>query len=629
MSTPYTIIGVVPRETEVADDARLWVARRGDPNQSFQSYGGAVLGRLKRGVTLEAAEADLKRAQQPIWDARDKERIVSPFVRDLRAELVRDYAAASYALFAAVGLLLLLACANVASVMLARALARRKEMAIRHAMGAGRLRLLRQLFVENLVLSIAGGAIGVLLGRWAIVRLIAVVPDEAPRWTEFGLDARVVAFAVLASVLTTVLFGWAPALHAFTGSLLSAVHDTTKGTTTSPRGRRTLRLLVAAECALAALLLVSGGLLLRAYDRVRHVEPGFRTDHVLTFSVLLPETTYPDEPARLKFWDRLEPALRALPGVEQAGLVTCPPLGCHWGNFFTIEGRPAPKAGEDDPVVLNRFATPGYFAAMGVRLSQGRLLDARDGRIPGARAAVVNETFARTFWPGVANPIGRRFKSRGNNPDWVTVVGVTRDVKHYGLERPMRPGIYRPLPEAPVDSLSAVLHTRVEPDTLRATAEAAVRAIDPELPLFNVRTMEQAMQRSMRIRSAYSWLLGVFAALALLLALGGTYGVSAYLVTQRRRELAIRIALGAGVGDIFRSVMQSSLAVVGLGVAAGIGASLAAGRLLDSLLFGVKPHDGLVIGGAAGLLLATALAANYWPARRASRVDPMTSLRAE
>jgi putative ABC transport system permease protein len=260
-STPYTIIGVAPRETEIPDDGRLWVARRGDPNQGYQSYGGAVLGRLKPDVTIAEATADLLRAQQPIWEARDKERIVSPFVRDIRRELTRDFRTASAALLGAVGLLLLVACTNVASVMLARALARRKEMAIRLAMGASRLRLLRQLLVENLLLSLVGGAIGVVLGRSAISALLAAVPDEAPQWTQFGLDARVVGFAVLASIATTILFGWAPALHTFSSSLQSAVHDTTKGATTSPRGRRTLRLLVGAECALAALLLVCGGLL--------------------------------------------------------------------------------------------------------------------------------------------------------------------------------------------------------------------------------------------------------------------------------------------------------------------------------------------------------------------------------
>jgi predicted permease len=628
-SAPHTIVGVMPVATEVADGTRLWVPRRGDPNQTYQSYGGSAMGRLKPGVTIEAAEKDLQRAHEPIWQTREKGRIVSPFVRDLRAEFTRSFETATLVLSVAVALLLGVACANVASLLLARAIARRREMGIRMAMGASRLRLVRQLFVESLVLASIGGALGILIGHLAIRALLAAAPDEVPQWAEFGLDARAVLFALAASLATAILFGTAPALHAFKGDLQSAVHTTTKGTTTSPGGRRTLRLLVAAECALAALLLVSGGLLLRAYDRVRHVDPGFRTQRVLTFNVLLPEATYPDDPKRLAFWDRLSARLQQLPGVVSAGLVTCAPLGCHWGNFYDIEGRGRPRPDEDNPVVLNRFANASYFEAMGIRLVRGRFFDSRDGRSDGSRPVVVNETFVRTFWPGVADPIGRRLKSYGNNNPWLTVVGVAADVKHYGLEEPMRPGVYRPLAELPSDALTVVLHTGVEPESLTPAAQSLLRELDPELPLFRVRTMEQTLAQSMRVRMLYSWMLGVFAALALVLALGGTYGVSSYLVTQRRREMAIRVALGARAADIFRTVLGGSLGVVAVGVAAGAGLSMLAARQLTSLLFGVKPNDVLVVGGTVTVLLLTALVANYWPARRASHVDPMSSLRAE
>jgi predicted permease len=455
------------------------------------------------------------------------------------------------------------------------------------------------------------------------------VPDEAPTWTEFGLDLRVAAFAVGATVLTTLLFGWAPALHAFTGNVQSAMHDATKGTTVAPSGRRTLRLLVGAECALAMLLLVCGGLLLRAYDRVRQIDPGFRTDHVLTFRIMLPETTYPDSAKRNAFWDRLEERLQSLPGVERAGLVSCAPLGCHEGNFFTIEGRPEPVSGDADPVVLSRRASPNYFQAMGIRLAHGRFFEPGENRGDGARVAVVNETFARTFWPDVPNPVGRRFKGRGNRSEWLTVVGVAMDVRHYGLEKPMRPGIYLPLRARGDDNVTVALHSRVDPQSLIPTAEALVRELDAELPIYRVRTMEQALAQSMRIRAVYSWMLGVFAALALVLALGGAYGVSAYLVAQRSRELAIRVALGARSADIFRSVLGSTLATVGSGALLGVAASLLTARLLASLLFGVSPHDATVLGTTVTVLLTTALAATLWPARRAARVDPASSLRAE
>lgn len=626
-----TIVGVMPRATEAADGARLWVSARGNPNQTWQSYGGGAVGRLKAGTTLDAAERDLRRAQQPIWDTRDRERIVTPFVRDMRQEFTRDFSTAALAVSVAVGLLLLVACANVASVMLARALARRREMGIRVAMGAGRLRLVRQLFVENAVLALTGGIVGLLLGRAALALLLRWAPQQAPPWAEFTFDARVAAFTLAASAAATLLFGWAPALQVFRGDVQSAVRDVTRSATTSAGGRRTLQMLVAAECALAAMLLVSGGLLLRAYDRVQHVEPGFRTDHVLTFSMLLPESTYPTDAARLAFWSRLEARLQSSPDVQDAAVISCAPLGCHWGNFYEAEGAPPRAAGEAEPVVLRRYATPNYLATMGVRLVQGRFLNDSDFGPGGARAIVVNETFARTFWPGVANPVGRRVRGRGSKPGdpWHTVVGVTADVRHYGLERPMRPGVYHTLREAAPDAMTIVLRTKTSPETLAPAVRTLVRSLDAELPIFSVRTMEESLRRSTSLRALYSWMLVVFAGLALVLALGGTYGVSAYLVTQRRRELAIRTALGAQAIDVFRSVLTRGLAVAGGGMAIGLAGALVAGRYLGSLLFGVRPYDVTVLATAVSVLLATALIATLWPARRAARLDPVASLRGE
>jgi hypothetical protein len=267
---------------------------------------------------------------------------------------------------------------------------------------------------------------------------------------------------------------------------------------------------------------------------------------------------------------------------------------------------------------------------MAIRLERGRFFEESEGRDGKMHPAVVNETFVRTFWPGVENPLGRRFRGRGDTlARWFTVVGVATDIKHYGLERPMRPGIYLPLPEHPADNLAVVVHTAVSLEPVVAQAQRVLREIDPELPLYRPRTMEQALAQSLRVRSLYSWMLAAFAGLTLVLALGGTYGVSTYLVTQRRREMAIRVALGAGTSDIFRAVMTSSLGVVALGVTAGVAASILAAGQLSSLLFGVKPFDLTVVGSVIALLVAAALAANYWPARRAASVDPMASLRAE
>jgi len=628
----YTIIGVVPRTAEFPGNVRLWVPFAGDPNQTWQSYGYAGIGRLKPGISASDAEKDLLRAQQPIWDARDKEHIVSPYARPLHEEFVRDYRSTASTLLTAVALLLFVACANVASVMLARALARRREMGIRLAVGASRMRLARQLFVENMVLATLGGIAGLVLGRWALSLLLASAGDQVPAWASFAFDGRVVAFSIALSAATAFLFGWAPALHAIRGNLRGAMSGTSAGTTGGPGGRRTLSTLVAAEFALAAVLLVCGGLLLRAYDRVQKVDPGFRMDHVLTFSLALPEASYGSEDDKdnkvMAFWDRLIQRLSATPGATSVGLVSCPPLSCHWGTFYDIEGRVPLAPGQANPVTLFRPASPGYFQTMGIRLKTGRFFEESDGR-NGNRAIIVNETFVKTFWPGVADPVGRRIRGNGPKSQWMTVVGMVGDVKHYGLERPMRPGVYVPLVQSPSRTMSVVIRTAGDPAAFTSAARALVREMDPDLALYRVQTMEEALRKSLAQRALYSWLLAVFAGMALVLALGGTYGVTSYLVSQRTRELGIRVALGARRRDITATVMRGGLVVVGAGVALGVAASLGAARLLAEQLFGVPSYDARVLSIAAAILVTTALVTNWLPARRAARIDPMRSLRAE
>jgi len=606
------------------------VPMAGDPNQTWESYDGGGIGRLKPGISVGDAEKDLLRAQQPIWETRDKDHIVSPYARPLHQEFVRDYRSTASTLLIAVALLLFVACANVASVMLARALARRREMGIRLAVGASRMRLARQLFVENFVLATLGGIVGLVLGRWALSLLLASAGDQVPAWASFSLDARIVAFSIALCGITALLFGWAPALHAIRGNLRGAMNDASTGTTGGPGGRRTLSLLVGAEFALAAVLLVCGGLLLRAYDRVQKVDPGFRPDHVLTFSLALPEVTYQDDAKRLAFWNRLTERLSAMPGVESAGIVSCPPLGCHWGNFFhRIEGRAPLAPGQANPVTLYRPANPTYFKTMGIRLKAGRFFDDHDGT-KGHLAIIVNETFVRTFWPGVTNPIGRRIGANSReNSEWMTVVGLVEDVKHYGLERPMRPGVYLPLAQSPSPNLSVAIRTTGDPAAFIGTARNVVREMDPDLALYRVQTMEQALRKSLSQRALYSWLLAVFAGMALVLALGGTYGVTSYLVSQRTRELGIRVALGARRRDITATVMRGGFVVVGAGAVVGIAASLGAARLLAEQLFGVPSYDARVLSIAVAILVATALVANWLPARRAGRIDPMRSLRSD
>jgi putative ABC transport system permease protein len=622
---PHTIVGVMPRAAEFPGEVRLWVPVAGDPLQDFQSYGAEALGRLKPGVSADDATRDLLRVQETIWNTRDKDRLVSPFARPLREQFVRNFTTAARTLLAAVALLLVVTCANVASIMLARALARRREMAIRLAVGASRLRIARQLLLENLVLAAVGGVIGLAVGRWALHLLVTNADNQIPTWANFMLDARIIAFSVGVSIVTALLFGLAPALHTVRSSMRGAISETGTGNTLGPSGRRTLAWLVSAEFALAAIMLVCGGLLMRAYDRVRQIDPGFNPHNVLTFGISLPDATYPDDAKRLAFWDRLSDRLRTLPGIESAGLVSCPPLSCHWGTFFIIEGRTTP-AGESNPVTLQRPASPDYFKTMGVRLKSGRFFNQEDGR-NGNRVVIVNDTFVNTFWPGVTDVLGRRIRYNSDKLPWMTVVGTVEDVRHYGLERPMRPGIYMPVAQLPAGQLTVAIKTKQAPEAFTPTARAALRELDPELPLFRVRTMEDALARSLSQRALYSWLLGIFASLALILALGGTYGVTSYLVSQRTREIGIRLALGARKGDIIRGVLRTSLTIVGIGIVLGLAASVGAARQLSTLLFGVPPHDTSVLAGTLFVLLGTAAAANILPARRASRVDPMKSLR--
>ena len=636
-SRTFTIIGVLPKAAEFPGSVRLWVPMQGNPNQS-EGYSFDGLARLKPGVTLDQANADLVRTQQVIFDRYDKEKVVTPFARDLREEFTRDFGTVAPTLGAAVALLLIVACANVAALMLARALARRREIGIRLAVGASRARLLRQLLVENILLSIAGGAAGLAIGQWAISLLVTSLPDQAPAWTTFTLDLRMIAFTIATSVATAILFGWAPALHAMNDDVRGAMVTATAGSTAPVRGRRTLRALVIAEFALASLMFVCGGLLVRAYDRVRNTDPGFDATNVLTFTVAVPAVKTPDDASGAAFRQRLVARLRELPGVREVGLISCAPVSnCHWGVFYTAENA-APRGPNDpNPVILNRIASPEYFTAMGIRLKEGRFFNSSDGI--GGRdmdsTIIVNETFAKTMWPGAASAIGKRLYAGTTPPPqnkpirWLTVVGVTQDVKHYGLEKPMRPGVYLPEPLYPRSANTVVLKILGDPGAIATAARAAVREVDPEIPAYDMRTMDERLERSRSLRAAYSWMLGVFAVMALVLALGGSYGVTSYLVSQRTRELGIRVALGARRGDISRTVLKSSLAVVAIGVVIGVAGAIGAGRLLASLLFGVPPYDGLILSIAAVALVSTGLLANWLPARRASRVDPMVSLRTD
>jgi predicted permease len=416
-----------------------------------------------------------------------------------------------------------------------------------------------------------------------------------------------------------------------------AIATATANSTAPVRGRRTLWALVVAEFALASLMFVCGGLLVRAYDRVRNTDPGFDPSNVLTFTIAVPQVKTPDDASGLAFRKRVVARMRELPGVKEVGMISCAPVSnCHWGTFYTAENAPPRGPNDADPIILNRAASPEYFSAMGIRLKEGRFFNSSDGAggIDKDSTIIVNETFAKQMWPGQSSVIGKRVHlgstpRPGSSIQWLSVVGVAKDVKHYGLEQPVRPGVYLPEPLQPRAMNTVVLKMAGDPAAIASAARAAMRDVDPEIPAYDMRTMDERLARSRSLRAAYSWMLAVFAVMALVLALGGSYGVTSYLVSQRTRELGIRVALGAKRSDISRTVLKGSLAVVSIGVIIGIAGAIGAGRFLASLLFGVPPYDAVILAIAAIALATTGFLANWLPARRASRVDPMVSLRAD
>jgi predicted permease len=392
--------------------------------------------------------------------------------------------------------------------------------------------------------------------------------------------------------------------------------------------RRAMNTLVVGEIALALVLLASAGLVWKAFGKVLSIDPGFRPANVLTFELDLPDAKYPKAPEQLHFYENLLAQLRATPGVESASLSSLVPIGSHNGTFFQAEGEPPLGKGQSDPVILQMFTFPGYFRAMGVELKAGRDFDDHDGDSDGTRAAIVSEDFAKLHWPG-ADPIGKRVSYRGSKPQWMRVVGVARNTRHYGLDQDTRPEVYMPYRQQPRSSMHIVLRSTVGTIALMQSAREVVRRADPDLAIFEIMTMQERLERSLWARRTYSWLFGVFAALALALAIAGIYGVVSYAVTQRTREIGIRMALGANPSQVLSEVLREGMFLAVIGVGIGIIGALAATRLLASLLDGVSPHDPWAfIAVSIGLTLA-ALAANFVPARRAASVDPMRALHFE
>jgi predicted permease len=634
----FKVVGVMPESFRFppfwATDAECWVRLDFTSEQLTERNGRMlrVFGRLKPGVSLPAAQSEMDTIAQrlareyPASDAR-----IGIAVEPLREPTVRGVRRALLVFFGAVVFLLLICCTNVANLLLVRASARQKEFAIRQAMGARRSQLIRQLLTESLLLGLAGGGLGLLLANWGVHFLKILRPYNLPRLEEVTIDSQVLAFTLGISLLASLLFGLVPAWRATSSALHASLKEGGRRTAGSRRGRLG-EMLVALEVAVSLVLLVGGGLLLRSFLRLQQLDPGFRTHNLLTLSVSLPGSKYAEPSAQEVFFQRLLDGVRSLPGVKGAGLVMHLPIGGDtWTTRFTLPGQALPQPGEE-PRATFRSVSPGYFPTMGIPLLRGRDFGT-DDRPNSAPVVIVSRSLARRYLGG-EDVVSRQIKPGGpeDNSPALTIVGVAGDTRQWSLTDPVAPALYYPYSQNPTPwfrQTTLVVEGGPEPLRLVPSVEAQVWNLDPNLPVSQVRSMEQILSEAVRAQRFTTFLVGVFAAVALFLALAGIYGVTAYMVGRRTHEIGIRMALGAERYKVTRMILSESLRFVGLGVAAGLIGAVSVTPLLRSLLFGTDPQDPVALSAVVGLLVFVATLACYIPARRATKVDPIVALRYE
>jgi putative ABC transport system permease protein len=566
-------------------------------------------------------------------------------LRPLLEIFVVDVRRALWVIFGAVGFVLLIACANIANLLLARATARKKEMAIRTAVGARRWRIARQLLTESVLLSLIGGAIGLALARWGVDLILYMSPNAIPRSREIGLDWKVLAFTIGISFLTGILFGLVPAIQA--GEV--DVHETLKETGRGTSGRQWLRSsLVVVEVATTLVLLIGAGLMVRSFYLLQKVNPGFSHEHLTSFSVSLPQKKYATEDARAAFYNRLLENIRSLPGVESAAAASGLPLGNNgWQTGFLIEGQPPPPR-DQTPLMEACLVTPDYFKAMNIPVLRGRVFTDRDDRshlagkdlsklnedqreVAGLNSIVIDEEFARRYWPN-EDAVGKRIKLGGGAPDApsVEVLGVVGRVKMESLNQNSdRVQGYFAFAQTPAGGMTVIIKGASDPNQLISSVRGAVREIDPDQPIYSPRTMDEIRAESVAPERLNLTLLSLFAGIALVLAIVGIYGVMSYSVTQRTHEIGIRMAIGARPRDVFKMILGHGMKLALIGVGLGLIGAFALTRLMASMLFGVEPTDATTFGVLSMLLIGIALLACYLPGRRATKVEPTISLRYE
>ena len=636
---PHVVVGVMPRGFSFSLQWRetglstppidLWVPLALRPEEMNNGFSLAVVGRLKPGVGIERARADLKMIGDRITGQKPDHQPIGVLVIGLHDFLTRDVRPAVASLGFAVGLVLLIACANVANLLLAKAAGRRREMAVRAALGAGRWRLLRQSFTEGLLLAAVSGACGLGIAWLGTRTLAGLAPPAILRNGAIGLDLRLLAFTAGVSLLAATLFGLVPALQAFRLNLDATLREAARGAVDGARTGRLRAALVVAEVALAVLLVVGSALLLQSFIRTVSVDAGFERQGVTTGRVSLPVVGYNSRARITGFYEGVLGRLRSVPEVAQAGLVATPPLRSGREVFFRVEGQSADGDLKGAQVAASSAVDDGYFKVMGIPLKAGRLVAATDG--PGTElVVVVDETLAARYWPG-QDPVGKRLREgySGTSQPWFRVVGVVGAVRQWGLTADPRPAMYTSFWQLGPREMTIVARGRAGDAAMAAALRAAVRQVDPNQPVAEVRTMADAVAASVAPRRFSASLITVFAAVALLLAAVGVYAITAYSVVRRTREIGIRKALGASSGTIIGAVMRDGLGLVGTGLIIGCVAAAWLGRYLTSELYGVRASDPLTFAAACGALILVAAVACYVPARRANAVDPVVALRSE
>jgi putative ABC transport system permease protein len=633
----HEIVGVMPPGFSFPAGRMIWTPLEYTEDFTTTQRGAwylQAIGRTRPGISEAQVRAEVETIGEQLAAKYPEHNEGLGFTAvGLHEAMVGDIRVAFWVLLGAVGFVLLIACVNVANLLLARAAVRESEIAVRTALGAGRGRLVRQLLTESVILGVIGGGLGLLAAVWGIEALLALEPQGIPRLGEVGVDPRVIAFTMGLAILTGLLFGLVPAFQSTRGGISSTLKEGGRGALTSRGGARVRTTLVVVEVALAVTLLAGAGLLIRSFSRLASVDPGFKVQQALTFDLSLPDARYEKEEAQIAFFDELIPRLQAIPGVEAAaGVVSLPLSGASLVLTFEVAGRP-PLAPSQQPAMQVRVATTGYFDAIGIPLKRGRLFTETD-RWGGPPVVLITEAAAKQYFPD-EDPIGKTItlgwgRGEGKPRAGGEVVGIIGDVKDAGLAEPDPPQIFLPYKQWPIQAMAVMLKTAVPPRSVADAARKTVYSLDGNLPVGNVRTLEEVVARSISQPRFYMTLLAVFAGVALVLAAIGIFGVLSYAVAQRTREIGIRMALGAHAGSVLGLVVREALIMSSAGVILGMSAAfLLTEWLVAQLLFNTSPHDPATFVGVAATLTLVSMAAAYVPARRATRVDPIVALRAE